>query len=63
MDLEIENEGGGGEEPEDEFASFEPKHGQKISEEKKDEEDKDLKSMERIFKSVLEEDSKRVKAN
>ena len=62
MDSEIANEGGGGEEPEDEYASFEPTHGQKLSEDSK-EEDKDLKSMKNIFKSVLEEDSKRVKPN
>ncbi len=63
MDKEIaaEAEAGGGEEPEDEYASFEPKHGEKLTEEVK--EDKDLKSMKNIFKSVLEEDSKRVKAN
>ena len=37
---------------------FHKTHGEKLAEE-----DKDLKSMENIFKSVLEEDSKRVKAN
>ena len=59
MDKEIAQEAAdGGDEPDDEYASFEPKHGEKLAEE-----DKDLKSMENIFKSVLEEDSKRVKAN
>ena len=62
MDKEIAAEAAdGGGEPEDEYASFEPKHGEKLTEEVK--EDKDLKSMKNIFKSVLEEDSKRVKAN